>query len=259
MLQEQMRCLLLLLWIVPILGHAQVVLDREIRLMGDPGERVIDGVASPTWPTSAITVGTSVLGIAHWTDAVVNANTIELSSDVPIDAYRPGMLLRFLCPNDLSGALQLGTSGLADLPLLRSDGAAPIPGHLRAGSVIEVVNAVDRWIILAPVEKGCPPGSVAIHDGLCIDVAPSANMIIYNATDHCNAKGGKLCTWDEFHLGCTLNGPQLTGLFTEWEWIDDTSNHSHTADQAGRYNCKSQRSANPVINQGKARCCYHPR
>ena len=259
MLQEPMRYIALILLLSPAFCPAQVTLDQAIQLTGVEGERAIDGVASPTWPTSAITVESSLLGTAHWSEATVIGNNIEIDASVPVDAYRSGMLLRFLCPTDLNGAIQLKAVGLSDLPLLRSDGLPPQPGHLRAGAVVEVVNALDRWIILAPTEHGCPPGTTTVHAGLCMDIAPSANMSIYAATDHCQAKGGKLCSWDEYYLGCSQNGAELTGLFTEWEWMDETSNHVHTADQAGRYTCKSQRSANPVLTQGKARCCYHPR
>src|SRR5687768_9499864 len=136
MLQEPMRCLLLILFTAPLMCLAQVNLDQEIRFMGTEDQRAIDGVASPTWPTSAITVETSLLGTAHWTEASLNGNNIGLTAAVPVETYRPGMLLRFICPADLNGAIQLRADGLADLPLLRSDGSPPIPGHLRAGAVV---------------------------------------------------------------------------------------------------------------------------
>ncbi len=169
------------------------------------------------------------------------------------------MLLRFIAPGDLHGALNLQISSLTALPVLRVDGIQPVAGDIVAGRIVEVINAVDRWILLGPDGKGCPPGSFPVHDGLCMDITSSANMFIYAAMDHCQARGGKLCTWDEYYLGCTVLGTELQELFTAWEWLDDTSNHTHTADQGGRYTCKSQRSSNPVLIQGKARCCYHPR
>lgn len=244
---------------LPFLASGQVILDQEIRFTGVAGERGVDQMALPTLPTSAITVESAVLGIAHWADAVLNGNSIELVQSIPVDEYRAGMLLRFLCPADLDGNVLLRTQGLGDLPLLRADGLAPFPGQLITGAVVEVVHAVDRWIILSPQEKGCPPGSASVHDHLCMDVTSTGPMTIYAATDHCLAKGGKLCTWDEYYLSCTVLDSELQSMFSSWEWLDDTSNHVHTADQAGRYSCKSQRSVNPVLNQGRVRCCYHPK
>lgn len=261
MLQEQMRITLLFIlsFFMPFLMRGQVLIDQEIRLNGAEGLRGVDSIAPPTLPTSAITVESSVLGIAHWADAVLNSNSIELVQPIPATEYRAGMLLRFICPADLDGTLLLRSQGLEDLPLLRADGLAPFPGQLVTGTVVEIVHAVDRWIIISPQERGCPPGTATVHEHLCMDVNSTGPMSIYAATDHCLARGGKLCTWDEYYLSCTVLDTQLENMFSSWEWLDETSNHVHTADQAGRYSCKSQRSVNPVLIQGKARCCYHPK
>ncbi len=55
-------------------------------------------------------------------------------------------------------------------------------------------------------------------------------------------------------------GEFIPVLATEWEWIDDTSNHTHTANQVGRFSCQSQRSANVIVTMtGNTRCCYRTR
>ncbi len=261
MLPEPMKTLLpfLLACSFPLAMQAQVELNTSLELTGGDGQRGVDGLAPATSPTSVITVEASLLGGAHWAGSTVNEQTITLTPPVPVEMYRPGALFRFSWPAQLDGPILLQTTGLEALPLLRPDGLDPVPGQLRAGAVTEVVHAVDRWILLSPTERGCPTGSLPVHSGLCMDEAPSGLLFIYGAMDHCQARGGKLCTWDEYYLGCAVLAGQLTGMFQEWEWLDETSNHTHTGDQAGRTTCRSQRSSNPVLIQGRARCCYRPR
>jgi len=250
--------IMLLLPIAPV-AFAQVDLDTRLEFTGGEGGRGASIAAEPTSPTSAITVEGSVSGIVHWAEATLTDQTIALSQPVGASAYRPGMFLRFLCPEDLHGPLWLELGDLPPLPLLRSDGLHAVRGQLRTGRVIEIVHAVDHWVLIAPEGKGCPQGALPVHDGLCIDVQSQLPMGVYDAIDHCHAQGGKLCTWDELYLACTVLEGQLQNMHAQWEWLDETSNHTHTANQGVRYTCMSQRSANPVLNTGRVRCCYHTR
>ncbi len=256
MLPQQMRLLLLVILFLPFSLCAQVDVGTNIRFTGVDEARGVDGIAPAAVGSAAITVEASLLGTAHWAEATVTGQQITLASTIPVEEYHAGMILRFIWPQDLHGPIDLRTEGLPELPLLRTDGLAFSPGQLAPGTVAEIVQAVDRWILLGPGAHGCPPGALPVHARLCMDQSSSGLLSIYNAMDHCQAKGGKLCTWDEYYAGCQSLQGQLNGAFTEWEWLDDTSNHTHTADQAGRYTCMSQRSSNPVLVQGKARCCY---
>jgi hypothetical protein len=261
MLQEPMKCvalITLLCSLLPGLVLAQVELNTNIRLVGSPDERRVDDVAAPVTNTSAIRVVDAVLGTPHWAEATVNGQEITLQQSVQALNYRPGMLLRFLCPDDLDGEVLLRVQGQPFLPLRRSDDGLPVRSQLRDGGIVEVVHAQDKWILMSPAEKGCPEGAIKVNDFFCMDADPSGTMSAYPAMELCTAQGGKLCTWEEYFLGCSLYGEQLTGLL-EWEWTDETSNHSHVVDQSGRFSCMSQRSWNPVNGTGQVRCCYQLR
>lgn len=257
-----MRICLFILVISVQAALAQVESTTNIRLTGAAPENKVSGLAMPQQNSAAISVEASVAGIAHWCTATINGNTILLDQQVDPDLLRPNMILRFLAPSSLSGPIQIEVAGApGTLPLLRPDGFELGAGQVSTGVVVEIVNTVDHWVLLAPLDRGCPPNTLQVRDGLCMDIASAPQQSVFLAIDLCQAKGGKLCTWDEYYSGCTVLAGQLTGMFEQWEWIDDTSNHAHTGDQAGRLTCQSQRSANPVITTyyGKTRCCYHIR
>lgn len=243
-----------------LFASAQAVLDVPLLLSGTDGQRRIDGLAPPSQSDALITLEGEVNGAWQWGTAQVTAGAITLGLAPPISAYRDGLLVRFLAPGNLDGALTLNVDGQGALPLLRPDGLNPVRGQLRQGAVCEAMQAGGRFILMSAAERGCPPQSLFVNERYCIDSLSTNNQIFYAAVSLCANRGGKLCTWDEYHAACAFLGVQMGGMFNQWEWIDDTSNHSQTADQAGRTTCQSQRSAgNPLVTTGDTRCCYHPR
>lgn len=238
----------------------QVELSAPLRFTGAPADRGASGTAAPSEETAALTVEASVLGGAHWTTASVAGNTITLNAEVPVTTYRDGVLLRFVVPVDLADSIWLICPGHAPLPLLRPDAIPPVSGQMVAGAVCEVILAADRWILMNAPDRGCPPGTTMVNERLCIETVPTGNMYYFPSVERCAALGGGLCRWDEYYLACVRVGAQLTGLFTAWEWIDDSSNHANTTVQLGRTTCTDQRWADPqLITFGHTRCCFHPK
>lgn len=251
---------LLLLLPLAVASHAQVEIDRGIRFTGPDGTRQLNGLAAPANESAAITVGVLASGTVHWAEASGTANALLLQTTPPVQTVSDGLLLRFLSPLDNEGSVTLAVDGAGEAALVNPDGT-PLPkGALRNSSVYEVLYYSGAWHLLNASTRQCPPGTVRTVDPVCMDVTPVPGLRFYEAIDHCAERGGKLCTWDEYAVGCALQQSALNGLFNEWEWIDDTSNHTHSANQAGRFTCQSQRSANvlPVMT-GDTRCCFHTR
>jgi hypothetical protein len=239
---------------------AQVELDGPLRLTGPVDQRRVDGLAQPIQGDAAVTVEAAVRDGWRWCTAQRIVDTLELTASTAVDQVREGLLLRFPVPQDMSGRLWARIQGGVAMPLLRTDGVNPTWGQLTSGRIAEVLVAAGRYTLLNLPEPECPPGSLSVNGNYCIDQVSVANQLIYQAMDRCARRGGKLCTLDEYHAACTLLGAQLTGMFNEWEWIDDTSNHTHTADQAGRFTCTSHRSQSVLLERvGETRCCYHKR
>jgi hypothetical protein len=259
--QPLTRALLGVLAIGTVLsGAAQVELDIPLRFTGAEDQRRLEGLGPAVEGTAAVTVEASVREGWRWCQAQRIADTIELTTVPAVEVLRDGLLLRFQVPQDMSGGLWARVQGGVAYPLVRTDGLRPALGQLTTGRVAEVLLAAGRFTLLNLPELECPPGTLSVNADLCIDQASLANLLVYQAMDRCARRGGKLCTWDEYYAACTLLGSQLTGMFNEWEWIDDTSNHTHTADQAGRFTCTSQRSQSVLLERvGETRCCYHRR
>ncbi|MCB9184783.1 MAG: hypothetical protein H6591_12815 [Flavobacteriales bacterium] len=242
------------------LAAGQVETDVPLRFTGPDGDRQVEGLAPPASTTSLVTLEGAAQGAWLWAVGTVNGTVIDLSTQPAVSAYADGLLLRFITPATLSGAISLNVDGVGAAALLRPDGLVPVRGQLVQGSVCEVLFAGGRFILMNASERGCPPNSLMVNERLCIDQSSTNNQLFYTAVSVCAARGGKLCTWDEYHGACIMLGAQLTGMFNEWEWVDDTANHTQTALQAARTSCYSQRSAgNPLATTGDTRCCYHPR
>jgi len=261
MLHEPMRHLLAFIPLVGIAGGVagQVRVDGAVRLTGPAEERTLSGAAEPVGTTSAVTVDWAILGSGHWAEAALQGGVLRLTTRPTMTAYRPGMLLRFRNPAGIGGPLTVQCDGLGALPLVRSDGLPPYAAQLMPGAISEMMLAEGRWVLLGGVERGCPPGFVKVNGSYCIAVDDIVNIWFYPAASQCGALGGKLCSWEEYYVGCTQVGNQLRGLFDGWEWIDDTSNHNHTGNQAGGTRCEDHRWAAFSQSTPQARCCYHLR
>jgi hypothetical protein len=247
---------------VPLNVDAQVTVSGPIRFTGPPDERRIDSLAWPQRPDALVTVEAAVLsGGFSWSQASLQGDTIALVPDPVLEELRDGLLLRFVSPGELAAELFVRPGpGHPALPLLRPDGLLPVRGQLLNGRVVEIMKAGDRFILLSSPESGCPPGTLEAHQRLCMDVVPVSSTLFHDAVAICAARGGKLCAWDEYIAACNLLQVQLSSMFVDWEWIDDSSNHTHGADQAGRFTCISQRNQGVLDERlANVRCCYHPR
>ncbi|MBK8339009.1 MAG: hypothetical protein IPK99_02900 [Flavobacteriales bacterium] len=240
---------------------AQVSVDKPVQFTAaDPAQRQVSGLGSPTQEDALIDLHTARIGSVHWAQAGGTAAAISLSMTPAAGAYRDGLRLRFI-PAIANGAtVTLNVDGLGAVPLVGPEGIAPPVGLLAPGRVAEVIYSDSVFTISARTTHGCPVGFLQANDRLCIQESEGANVSIFTAVQQCTAKGAAVCSWDEYIHACTLLSGQLTNLFNDWEWIDGTSDHTHTANQAGRYYCGQQRSIPAAEHPSafaRARCCYH--
>lgn len=250
-----MKCLVFALaFSAPVL-QAQVVLDRPIHFIGPDSARTVQDVAPPTGPGSLLSVGTWVSGSALWASATIQGTTLQLTTE-PATTSQTGSILRFLSPASISGELLVQVEGSQPLPLTRPDGLPPIAGQLITNMVAEIIHADDRFVLMSSAKKGCHQNTLQVNARYCIDIFPSTPLGMYEAADRCAVRGGKLCTWDEYYYACHALGTQLQGMYNDWEWIDDTANHTHLAVQAGRNTCMSQQTASSLVTPTSSRCCF---
>ncbi|MBK8497408.1 MAG: hypothetical protein IPL52_00995 [Flavobacteriales bacterium] len=238
--------------------QAQVSVDVPLHFTGADSDRTVEGLGAPAQHDALITVEGSVRAEWMWATASLAADTLTLQLAAASDTLRDGTLLRFAAPSIIAGSTWIRVDTLAPKELVRTDGMPPADGDLASGQVCEVLFAGGRFHLLSAAVRGCPPGYLQVNANYCIEAASSATMGWYQASDHCEAKGGKLCTWNEYQAGCYFLAGQFTNIFTEWEWIDDTSNHTHGANQVARTTCQGHRTRIVTV-PGRVRCCHHLR
>jgi hypothetical protein len=246
---------------IAAMSVAQVRSTTRIEFIGAPGERRIDGLGEPAAASAAVTVeGSLRSGSYTWCEAVVAGDSVLLSPMPEVDSWVDGTVLRFIAPAALQGAIGVKVPGQPGLALVRTDGLRLVPGQIPEGYVVEGVQAGGQLFVINTVGEGCPPGFSAAHGNLCMETASVPGLLFRQAVERCASLGGKLCAWDEYIAGCTLTTGQLTGQFVDWEWIDDSSNHGHGADQAGRFTCASQRHFGLIATTpARTRCCFRSR
>ena len=262
MLHIPMRYVALLLaCMVQAVALAQVSVSVPVELSGPAGTRQVTGLATPGAGDAALSVEGAILGKAHWATATFSNGRFVVSAPFSNTGVQQGMLLRFSSPATAQGALQVVFAG-DTLPLRRPDGSTPVRGQLRPGAVVEIVRGAQAWVLMGPAVEGCPHTSLPINDRICVETTTSTAPTPYmNAVEFCEVRGGRLCTWDEWYTACTQLGSQLNGLFTNWEWLDDTGNHDHHGIQVGLGDCFNHRSLAISSSGGPSvgRCCYQLR
>ncbi|MBS1581541.1 MAG: hypothetical protein JST66_04995 [Bacteroidetes bacterium] len=259
-----MKIAMTALWTMcTVVVQAQVHLDRSLVLTGTNGAaHSMDGLAPAEQGSALITLGSARNGDHTWAQTGGTPMTITLNMTPPCTAYTPGLSITFMPNADAAGPILLNVDGLGPRRLLRGDRGAVDFGQIGPGRVVQVIYADTCFVLKDRPREGCPAGFLAANDRLCIQQNDTLFVSIYSASKWCLQRGARLCTWDEYIQGCTATQAQLLGLFDDWEWVDDSSDHTHTADQVGRYSCRGLRNTGAVEtpnNYGGVRCCYHPR
>jgi hypothetical protein len=241
-------------------GEAQIHIDRPLVLTSpDSAQRQISGLGAASEGTSLIRLVDAQAGVHQWAQVGGTASAIALVMDPPCTAYTNGLMVRFVPAASAAGTLTFNVDGLGARPVYRSDGLRPILGQVQLGRMVEAIYADSAFFLQGRAAAACPEGYLQANASVCLMRNDSLNMSVYNANNWCMSRGARLCNWDEYISACTTLQGQLEGMFDDWEWVDGTADHTHTAVQAGRYSCRTERSWGALENNNnyaRVRCCY---
>jgi hypothetical protein len=240
---------------------AQVHADRALVLTSaDSAQRSIIGLGNAIQNDALISVRDAQAGTYHWGEASGTSATISLALQPPCAGYANGLLVRFIPTQPASGTVTLNVDGLGPKHIYRADGGYVNAGQLQPGTIAEAMYADSAFFLRSPTAAKCPSGFLQANTNLCFMRNDTLNVSLFNAAKWCFDRGARLCAWDEYIFACTNLQAQMEGSFGDWEWTDDTSDHTHTGVQVGRYTCNSERSwviAEHPNNYASVRCCYH--
>lgn len=241
------------------LAQGQVHVDRPVVLTAaDSAQRQVQGLADPGGDTHLTTLGAVRSGAHHWCTASATGANITLSATPALQNYAIGTRLRFLTAATGNGGITLNVDGNGPRTLRSPDGLPVVLEGIPLNTLMDVEFVDTAFVLISrQSHERCPQGYLAANGRLCLQVNENAALNFYDAGRKCLAQGARLCSWTDYLYSCTVLTNQLNGLFDNWEWIDDTSDHTHTADQAGRYNCRIQRSIGALPTETATfRCCY---
>ncbi|MFZ1689177.1 MAG: hypothetical protein WAU70_17270 [Flavobacteriales bacterium] len=243
------------------LAFGQVNLDKPLVLTGaDPTDRRIDGLAPATSLNNLVTLGAAQGGSLAWALTSGGANAVLLTLQPATLAYTNGLRVRWIPTASNTAAVTLDLDGLGPVPLRDRTGLSLPVSALRSGLPAEAQYADSMFILLGSEPTGCPDGYLQANARLCIMQGEGPALNWFAAAQYCAERGAALCTWDEYLFTCQALQGQLAGLFNNWEWIDDTSDHTHSVDQIGRWTCKSMFNISATTTDlGTTRCCYQLR
>ncbi len=242
-------------------SNAQVLLDKPLVLTGaTASDRRIDGLGSASELDDLVTVGAAQDGSLLTGVVGGTANALTLILQPATLQYSNGLRIRWTPSTQNTGPVTLEVDGLATVSLRDPTGLELGLGTLRAGVPVEAQFVDSVFIFLGCTPSGCPEGFVQVNGQFCMMQAEGPSLNWFDAAAYCSERGASLCTWDEYLFTCQSVQGQLTDLFDNWEWIDDTSDHTHSADQIGRWSCKSMFNISASLaNLGATRCCYRLR
>lgn len=248
----------IVLCVTAFAAAGQVEVDRSLRMVNsDPAERRIENLGRATGEDHLITLGGARTGTYLWSPAQVNGSSIALQPEPPLGSYDPGTRLRFLAPALPAAPVKVDVNGLGERSVVHGDGLPLQGAQVAAGTVLDIQYMDTAFVVQSrSAREFCPAGFLPANDRTCLQVDQQPAMNFFEASEHCRGLDAHLCTWPELLFACTMLTGQLNDMHTEWEWIDDTSDHTHTADQGARWTCRSQRSQGAVPSvTAPFRCC----
>lgn len=237
---------------------AQLTIDKPVVLTGaTANDRRIEGLGTPQDITDLVTIGAAQDGSLLFGTTAGTGNAVQLALQPPTNAYVNGLRVRWIGLVENTGPVTLDIDGLGAAPLRDRTGLPLSTGALRAGQVAEAIYADSVFILTTAEPSGCPEGYLPANANFCIMQNEGPELNWFEAAAYCSDQGAALCTWDQFLFSCQALQGQMNDLFDNWEWIDDTSDHTHSADQINRWSCISMFNISASLTDlGRTRCCY---
>lgn len=248
-------CLLRIIY--PLSTYSQIYIDNQIKMIGSSSsDRTIENLSRPADSLDIVNIysfrsGSTVYGTAIGNDSL----TVSI---VPfIGSYKDGMTINFKTTSSNSGSVSLRINNLAYFPLVLNSKSLS-PGILKAAQVVSAVFLNNNFHIISRTDPNCPTGFIEANSRYCIESDERQGTSFSNAVNICYNLNARLCNWGEWYYACQKTSLGLSNMTNNWEYLDDTSDHTHTVTVAGYPDCAKTMGLGTIglTSPYTFRCCF---
>ena len=236
---------------------AQIEVDNKIIFEGDTTKHQIQNLSESKEASNLVTVSENITNKLEFYTAY-GQDTLTLNSN-NFDSLTNGMNLYIKLLSTNSGPTFLDINNLGNKEIVNSNLVSLDSGEIVINQIIHLVYYSNKFVLMATNKtKECPLGFVSISDNYCIELNEKPSVITYNdAQSYCFNKGARVCTLNEWYYACKTKESSINGMFGNYEWVDDGSNHGNDAVRiAAGSDCTNNSSSPAHFLTGYIRCCY---
>ena len=240
-----------------LVSTAQVHIDKSIRFV-PPSGKTIDGIVLNMDSTSGVPYSAFLETDLNYISATDSGSVLNIALPVTIAAYPDGLELYIKLATSNSGKLFLNVNGLGSVEVKKADTISLVANEITPGQIVKVIYNTNYFVLQTQTNPACPSGFVSANANFCIEKDARTAAAYLNAISMCYSLNARLCTWGEWYYACQKTALGLLNMTSNYEYVDDTSDHSNTVLLVGGADCKAVTTFTlPGGNKPfKYRCCY---
>lgn len=235
---------------------AQVEMNKKIIFIApNDSLRQFKGIAYPDDTSSLLNFSAST------TEDVISlfaSGSGSYTANIPFAGFSltRGTQIHLILQNTNTVNPTLNLFGTA-IPIRYSDSTIIRSGVLVGGTSIRIIFDGTIFRMTQSFPEPCPPGFISVNDNYCIEKNERTATIYSTALTNCSNIGAQLCSWGEWFYACS-NWPALgiVAMQGNWEFIDDSSDHTTTVGLIGVGGCSSFYTENLDAYNRNYRCCF---
>lgn len=237
---------------------AQIIIDHNIEMTnGQDTGRQIRGLAYPVDSSDAVNVAAIQNGGLMYS-ASTGINDLSVNLLPALNSYQVGLKINLQPQSVNTGPVTLEVNGLGPVPVTIKNNFLK-GGELKAGQIVTALYNGSSFEIISRTDYDCPAGFVAVNENYCIESNERAAELYYGAVNVCYSMDARLCSWGEWYYACQNASLGLLNMTNNWEYTEDTSNHTHTAFIVGLGSCIENTTNGGIPGNAVKytyRCCF---
>jgi hypothetical protein len=238
--------------------YSQVQINKRILFDSVNTNRTIEGIVLAYDSTSGIPYSAYLKTSLNYIENQTGDSTLNIHLPTPLAFYPEGFELFIHATTPNPGVLFLKIDNLNKVEVRKSDSLKLLANEIVKDQIFKVIYTGTYFMLVSPSALKCPTGFVNVNDNFCIEPDERAATTYLSAVDSCFSINAHLCTWGQWYYACQKTSLGLLNMTNNYEYIDDTSDHSNTVLISGNGSCTTTYSFT-ITDKGtySYRCCYN--